>query len=350
MNLQDIRHLQIEPTTYCNARCPHCPRFDWKTGKERKDLKLDHWDIDVILPNINVSEMPNLKYVLIEGDKGDPLMHPRIDEIVSYFINAPSKPVVRLATNGSIRNTTWWSKLATENNSRLEVMFSIDGLEDTNHLYRVNVEYQKVIDNARAFIDAGGNAMWKCIAFKHNETQLEEIKETAKNYGFSRVHYRRCSNRFDNSNEQKVYVNGQVTHTISPPTLTRSEIKLLDEIFIDHNNNIELTEELGMVCPRMNLGWVYITFKGHLMPCCMFHNMMDDKNIFARVFRKKIATDSNLIDLTKHNIKDVLNNSGMIERMEENISDPKNRLMKCQAFCISDIERALKSDKYTNVS
>ena len=37
-----------------------------------------------------------------------------------------------------------------------EVNFSVDGLEDTNHLYRQGVKWEKVEDNMVAFCDAGG--------------------------------------------------------------------------------------------------------------------------------------------------------------------------------------------------
>ena len=40
LKLSDIHTLQIEPTSFCNARCPHCPRFD-SNGQVHADLDLD---------------------------------------------------------------------------------------------------------------------------------------------------------------------------------------------------------------------------------------------------------------------------------------------------------------------
>ena len=57
-----------------------------------------------------------------------------------------------------------------------KVIFAIDGLEDTNHLYRVNTNFNKIMENAKAFINAGGIARWDFIAFAHNEHQIEEAK------------------------------------------------------------------------------------------------------------------------------------------------------------------------------
>jgi hypothetical protein len=44
-------------------------------------------------------------------------------------------------------------------------------LEDTNHLYRENVEWKKIMENARAFISAGGTAHWDMLIFDHNKHQ-----------------------------------------------------------------------------------------------------------------------------------------------------------------------------------
>ena len=51
-------------------------------------------------------------------------------------------------------------------------------------VYRVNASYDKIIENARAFIDVGGRAEWRMIVFKHNQHQIEEAEELARKYGF----------------------------------------------------------------------------------------------------------------------------------------------------------------------
>ena len=53
-----------------------------------------------------------------------------------------------------------------------EVNFSVDGLEDTNHLYRQGVKWEKVEDNMVAFCDAGWIIKWTFLVFRHNEHQV----------------------------------------------------------------------------------------------------------------------------------------------------------------------------------
>ena len=87
-------------------------------------------------------------------------------------------------TNGGAQNTQWWIKLAQIYGKNGHVTFSFDGLEDTNHLYRQNVNWQKCMENSYAFISAGGRARWEYIIFEHNQHQIEQARLLAKKMGF----------------------------------------------------------------------------------------------------------------------------------------------------------------------
>ena len=45
--------------------------------------------------------------------------------------------------------------------------------------------FNKIIENAKTFIDYGGNAVWQYIIFNHNIHQVEEAKHKAIELGFS---------------------------------------------------------------------------------------------------------------------------------------------------------------------
>lgn len=88
-------------------------------------------------------------------------------------------------TNGGLRDSKWWRELAEIMSDEKDyVIFSIDGLEDTNHIYRVNVNWSKVIDNVNTFITAGGNAHWDMLVFDHNKHQVKECEQLAQQLGF----------------------------------------------------------------------------------------------------------------------------------------------------------------------
>ena len=45
-----------------------------------------------------------------------------------------------LNTNAGAKSVAWWEELADVINKKGAVIFSVDGLRDTNHLYRQGVE------------------------------------------------------------------------------------------------------------------------------------------------------------------------------------------------------------------
>ena len=93
---------------------------------------------------------------------------------------------IDIATNGGVNHPTWWAELATSLNGVGAVTFGIDGLEDTNEIYRRQVNWKKLMINVEAFINAGGVADWQFILFEHNIHQLKEAEELSKNMGFNK--------------------------------------------------------------------------------------------------------------------------------------------------------------------
>ena len=49
--------------------------------------------------------MKNLKTVSFCGNFGDPLMHPDLNAIISFFQNQQ----ISISTNASLRSKEWWS-------------------------------------------------------------------------------------------------------------------------------------------------------------------------------------------------------------------------------------------------
>ena len=303
MELADITLLLIELSTYCNAGCPHCPRFD-SDGKLHPDLTLGHLDIDSIQSNLQLDQLVNLKIVRLEGDKGDPIMHPKIEKIIDIFTQAPSCPEIQIVTNGSIRSPTWWRSLAEKNYPRLKVTFSIDGLEDTNHLYRVGLDFNKIINNATSFINAGGNAVWKFILFKHNEHQLEEVINLSKQLGFAEIDYGPCrSGDFNDIEKWPVVINGQTSHFLQQPT-NQSQKKVVHSTRKFIRERDIATHNPNRICPWQSQGRLYINYLNHVIPCCMMH--FDTKIDWPGTTQLRAMTDGfDNQDLTKHSLLDI---------------------------------------------
>jgi hypothetical protein len=106
-------------------------------------------------------------------------------DIYQWFRKINPDITLGMNTNGAIQNPKWWSTLgSTLNNNRDYVVFSIDGLEDTNHVYRIGVCWTKLMANVEAFISAGGRAQWDMLVYQHNQHQVDQAQELAKKLGF----------------------------------------------------------------------------------------------------------------------------------------------------------------------
>lgn len=336
LQLSDIRTLQIEPTSYCNARCPHCPRFD-SDGQVHPDLTLDHLDLAVI-NNLELSSMTNLELVVLEGDKGDPLMHPNIERMIEAFSQAPSQPAIRLFTNGSIRTPVWWRELAQKRYPRLTVIFSIDGLKDTNHLYRVGLDYDTIMSNAQAFISGGGHAAWKFIRFKHNEHQFDQVLETSRSMGFDEFIYTTCRpGDFQGLSQWPVRQQGQITHFLQQPNQSISGVI---QLVAKPQRKITTHLQPQRLCPNLSAGQIYITYLGQVIPCCMMH--FDTKLNYPGTEQLREMTGGfDQQDLHLHALSEILQNQFFKHSLRDSLASGQWHF-NCVRSCKSQIEKNLQ--------
>jgi len=179
----EITKIQLDHTSRCNCMCPQCARvIDGKNinpSMPISDLTVDDY-------KILLEPFAKNKITLFHcGNYGDALVSPTWDETYEYCLTQEVKKI-RIATNGSMRSTDWWRNLAKTGKEKVSVIFSIDGLADTNHIYRVGSQFSKIIENAQAFINAGGYAEWAFIEFQHNYHQINEAERIAKELGFAK--------------------------------------------------------------------------------------------------------------------------------------------------------------------
>ena len=237
----DIKVLHLEPTTVCNAKCPQCSRENPKLYNDainRNELTLEKCKELFDAPFIK-----NLDKMFMCGVFGDPASTKDALAIFRYFRHHNPNIVLGLNTNGSIRNKKWWTELAGIFTKEMDyVVFSIDGLEDTNHIYRQNVHWNKVMENASAFIDAGGSAHWDMLIFKHNEHQLHDAETLARKMGFTWFSHK-VSKRF---------VTNPVIDIEAPDTFILPNVKKVTKI----------------KCHALEDKSLYVTASGIKLPCC----------------------------------------------------------------------------------
>ena len=180
--LRDIKVLHLEPTDVCQAACPLCAReTDTKFHKDRQH----HLDMHKITQVFDADRIKQLDKMFMCGNYGDPSAGKHTLDLYREFRKLNKNIVLGMNTNGGIQSTLWWFELGRIlNQSQDYVVFSIDGLESTNHVYRKNVAWSKVMQNVNAFIEAGGSAHWDMLVYKHNQDQVDECEQLARNMGF----------------------------------------------------------------------------------------------------------------------------------------------------------------------
>jgi MoaA/NifB/PqqE/SkfB family radical SAM enzyme len=181
--LREIKVLHLESTDVCQAACPLCAReLDPLFNKRKKN----HLTINQILKHYDDNAIAKLDKVFICGVYGDPAAGKYTLDIFRYFRKINPTITLGINTNGALQTTFWWHELGKLFTQPLDyVVFSIDGLEDTNGTYRVNVNWKKLMSNVEAYIAAGGTAHWDMLVYRHNQHQVGECEQLARHMGFT---------------------------------------------------------------------------------------------------------------------------------------------------------------------
>jgi hypothetical protein len=130
-----------------------------------------------------LKQLPDLEVIDFCGTYGDAIAAANLLELTTIAKQHAKKIMVR--TNGSLRSEQWWTDYAALlKDIDHDVWFCLDGLEDTHSIYRQATDWNKIIANATAFINAGGTATWQFIPWKHNEHQIKDCLKLSRKMGF----------------------------------------------------------------------------------------------------------------------------------------------------------------------
>jgi MoaA/NifB/PqqE/SkfB family radical SAM enzyme len=186
INWADWPSFEISITTYCQASCPLCARTDRNTGKLKDFIDLKHSNIDTIMKTIkDIAKYTNVKKIQICGDYGDPLMHPKIEDII-YEINKHNL-WADISTNGGIRNLNFYKKIAKTNTT---LIFGIDGIDEyTSSKYRMGVNFDKAMKNMITHATETKDhdcvrkkTQWDFLIFDYNYHQLDDAIKIAEQH------------------------------------------------------------------------------------------------------------------------------------------------------------------------
>lgn len=230
-NYKQLDQIHIELTNACNAACPMCARFHNNSPLVRPDLEIEQITLDQFKEWFSPETLRKMQIILFCGTHGDPGMARDLYEICEYIAESNPDSCVRLHTNGGMRKPEWWAKFGAlvaaqrQDHKKWQVIFSVDGLRDTNHIYRRNVNWDSLEANMRAFCKAGGNAEWDYLIFKHNEHQIDEARALAAEIGFDNFIPKKALGVDDGNNLHAMAAmtrEGTLEYHIEAPTLSKN--------------------------------------------------------------------------------------------------------------------------------
>lgn len=281
-NYDEITTIHFELTDKCNARCGQCGRtiMGGKTNPKLPLVELSLKDIQTMLP---VDFVKHLKRVYMCGNYGDPIIAKDTIDILEWLQSINPSLKLGIHTNGSARTTEWWSRLGKILSGSNYVRFGLDGLADTNHLYRRDTNWNKIMKNVKAFIAAGGNAQWDYIVFRHNEHQIEEARQLANELGFTQFQVKKTGRFFSNTkmagkDKQEVLDrNGNIEYYLEKPlnpNYQNQSLKKEEEIIKIYTNMINYLDKVKIDCKVAKEKSIYISAEGLVFPCCWTANQM----------------------------------------------------------------------------
>jgi MoaA/NifB/PqqE/SkfB family radical SAM enzyme len=294
-----LEWIDIELTSFCNIKCKGC--FRVLSDYADDILNKTYLDLDTIKERFQKEMFPNIKIINFCGSVDEPCSHPQFHEIIKHF--ADWNCHINIATNGSLRTTKWWTELADILPSNHKVVWGIDGSDELSEVYREGSSFKKVEQNYRAFIAAGGKANWQFISFEHNEHQLEEAREKAKQEGFKEFKTI-ISHRKDT---------GGVKH-----------------------KKVETQESNCISCKYANQKRIFVNHMGNVIPCCHLNAKMLEypvsrkhKDKFEDILEQQDYMSD--INLTNVSVDQAINGKVWTDIKESWTSD--NRIPRCEQVC-----------------
>ena len=365
-------------TEACNASCPMCARNlnGGEVNPHLNNRELSIADIERIFP---VDFVQQLKRVYMCGNYGDPAVASDTLEAFAYFREHNPQINLSMHTNGSMKKPEWWAELAQVIGKKGYVIFGLDGLEDTNHLYRQGTVWKNIMRNVEAFIAAGGRARWDFIVFAHNEHQVDQAEQLSKDMGFEKFQYKKSARFFSNSKAQTKdahQAQNRKGHTtlLQAPTNPKYRNAVLDQLKAAANpantqtitvDNVVSVANLDNLQGMQNFStdpskkkpvehiWdeavidckvakeknIYVTAEGILQPCCWTAGQMYlwyFKPKGAQIWKFIDEAGIDTLDARKHSVKDIVHGDFFQKIIPESWDKPscaEGKSAMCAKIC-----------------
>ena len=267
-----LEHWHIEVSSKCSLQCPRCTRQEVPHGLINTDLRLDWFKQHFI------EIIPHVKKITFCGDDGDPIYCRDFVEICAWIKNKNYNCQIVIVTNGSYKTKQWWQLLSKVLDHRDHIHFSIDGDRETNTLYRVNADWDSIMIGIDTLNEQNCQVFrtWAAIAFKFNVSQLDSMRNIAKDKQFDYFQLTKSSKFGSNyqayPKDDPLEPNAEY---VSQGRFTREIDQLSDRTWQDNcyetfETRYHTQQPIGDIQPLCSVGnkGLYINAQGKFYPCC----------------------------------------------------------------------------------
>jgi len=236
--------ISVEPTTYCNLRCPQCisglRAFTRPTG----NLQMENFE------RLLDQNKANLVYLLLYF-QGEPYLNPDFLQMVK---KAHSQKIYTATSTNGHYLTSHAEATVTSGLDRL--IISIDGTDQQSYSkYRVGGSLSKVIAGAKALVAAKKalksktpHVIFQFIVMQHNEHQIEIMENLSKSVGVDELQLKTVQ-VYDEAGVDLVPKNSKYAR------------------YYNNNGDLVIKNKLLNFCWKSWHSCV-ITWDGQIVPCC----------------------------------------------------------------------------------
>jgi len=172
--------LQVEPSSYCNLKCPYCPTGNDTMEREKRNLKLSEF-------KSVVDDMEKYLLFMVLWEWGEPTINPELPEMIKYASKRNIKTVTssnaQLLTNNDLCERLLKSGLST-------LIMALDSLNETKYNnFRRGGDFSKAINGIQNIVNMKKNIGSKTllnlrmVMTKENENEVDAITRFAKETG-----------------------------------------------------------------------------------------------------------------------------------------------------------------------
>jgi len=265
--------ITLESTSKCNLSCPMCPRHTYTFDNENMDLDLYRRI---------VSDCRDYVEFIWPYGIGEPLMHPRIFEMIRITREAGIR--AGLSTNATLLHSERADRLLDSGLDYLIIAF--DGAsKEIYEKYRVGATFENTIENIVAFLEKKKqrgsriHVVVQMVVLKDNVREISEFRKLWSIPGVDEIRFKRDEIRFEGTAVPEEAVKGQRQHP----------------------------------CHLLWRGPLYVRYNGLVYPCCYMYG------------------EPPVGDLKTQSVMEVWNSAGMVKLREAHLKRDVSDYPACNA-------------------